>query len=135
MIPSSMMDPLQELQCDLSILEDYGLERDNVTCRPPLPLFDPCLPLPLRLACVSLYEANCTKMMRTLLLNAKTFGVTIQSDSATITNVPLLNMLASRHNNPFAALLEIVNCTEQMAKDIRKMQNTFAVFLGHCFDK
>jgi hypothetical protein len=67
----------------------------------------------------TLYKANRTKMMRTLLVDAKTFGVTIQSDGATITNVPLLNVLASSPNNPFA-LLEIVDCTDQMAKGGKK---------------
>jgi hypothetical protein len=67
----------------------------------------------------TLYKENCTEMMRTLLVNPKTFGVTIQSDGATITNVPLLNMLATSPNNPFA-LLEIVDCTDQMAKGGKK---------------
>jgi hypothetical protein len=63
----------------------------------------------------TLYKANRTEMMRTLLVDAKPFDVTIQSDGATITNVPLLNVLASSPNNPFA-LLEIVDCTDQMVK-------------------
>ena len=57
-------------------------------------------------------------MMRTLLIKAITLGVTIQSDGAMITHVPLLNVLAYT-NNPFA-LLEIVDCTNQMAKRGKK---------------
>ncbi len=52
-------------------------------------------------------------------MKSKIFGVTIFGDSATITNVPLINILAMSPNNPFA-LLEIVDCTDQMAKGGKK---------------
>jgi len=61
-------------------------------------------------------------MIKNLLLESKIFGVTtIFGDGATITNVPLVNILAAIHNpnNPFA-LLEIVDCTDQMAKGGKK---------------
>ncbi len=45
--------------------------------------------------------------------------MTIFGDGATITNVPLMNILAVSHNNLFA-LLEIVDCTDQMAKGGKK---------------
>jgi hypothetical protein len=53
-------------------------------------------------------------MMRTLLLESRIFGVTIYGDGATITNTPLINILVASPNNP-SVLLEIVDCTSQMA--------------------
>ncbi len=61
-----------------------------------------------------LYISNYDEMMRTLLLKSRIFGVTIYGDGATITNTPLINILAASHKNP-SALLEIVDCTSQMA--------------------
>jgi hypothetical protein len=61
-----------------------------------------------------LYISNYDEMMRTLLLESRIFGVTIYCGSTTITNTPLINMLAASTNNP-SALLEIVDCTNQMA--------------------
>ncbi len=58
-------------------------------------------------------------MIKNLLFESKIFGVTIFGDGATITNVPLMNILAVSPNNPFA-LLEIVDCTDQMAKGDKK---------------
>jgi hypothetical protein len=59
----------------------------------------------------------CSTTQINLLPESKIFGVTIFGDGATITNVPLLNILAAGPNNPFA-LLEIVDCTGQMAKGL-----------------
>jgi hypothetical protein len=61
-----------------------------------------------------LYISNYDEMMRTLLLESRIFGVTIYGDGATITNTPLINILVASPNNP-SALLEIVDCTSQMA--------------------
>ncbi len=61
-----------------------------------------------------LYVSNYDQMMRTLLLESRIFGVTIYGDGATITNTPLINILAASPNNP-SALLDIVDCTSQMA--------------------
>ena len=61
-----------------------------------------------------LYITNYAEMMRTLLLESRIFGVTIYGDSATITNTPLMNILAASPNNP-SALLEVVDCTSQVA--------------------
>ena len=58
-------------------------------------------------------------MIKNLLLESNIFGVTIFGDGLTITNVPLMNILAACPNNPFA-LLEIVDCTYQMAKGGKK---------------
>jgi hypothetical protein len=57
--------------------------------------------------------------IKNLLLESKIFGTTIFGAGATITNVPLMNILAASPNNPFA-LLEIVDCTDQMAKGGKK---------------
>jgi hypothetical protein len=61
-----------------------------------------------------LYESNYDEMMRTLLIDSRIFGISIFGDGATITNTPLINILAASPNNP-SALLEIVDCTSQMA--------------------
>jgi len=66
-----------------------------------------------------LYDTNKEEMIKNLLLESKIFGVTIFGDGATITNVPLMNILAASPNNPFA-LLEIVDCADQMAKGGKK---------------
>ncbi len=66
-----------------------------------------------------LYDTNKEEMIKNLLLESNIFGVTIFGDGATITNVPLMNILAASPNNPFA-LLEIVDCTDQMAKGGKK---------------
>ena len=66
-----------------------------------------------------LYDTNKEEMIKNLLLESKIFGVTIFGDGATITNIPLMNILAASPNNPFA-LLEIVDCTDQMAKGGKK---------------
>ena len=65
------------------------------------------------------YGTNKDEMIKNLLSESKIFGVTIFGDDATITNVPLINMLVTSPNNPFA-LPEIVDCTDQMAKGGRK---------------
>jgi hypothetical protein len=61
-----------------------------------------------------LYISNYDEMMRTLLLESRIFGATIYGDGETIRNTPLVNILAASPNNP-SALLEIVDCTSQMA--------------------
>jgi hypothetical protein len=66
-----------------------------------------------------LYDTNKEEMIKNLLLESKIFGVTIFGDDATITNIPLINILATSPNNLFA-LLEIVDCTDQMAKGGKK---------------
>ncbi len=45
--------------------------------------------------------------------------MSVFGDGATITNVPLINILAASSNNPFG-LLEIVDCTDQMANEGKK---------------
>jgi len=70
---------------------------------------------PLDLLC----DTNKEEMMKNLLLESKIFGVTLFGDGATITNVPLRNMFDASPSNLFA-LLEIVNCTDQMGKGGKK---------------
>jgi hypothetical protein len=57
--------------------------------------------------------------MRTLLSKARVFGLALFADGATIKTVPLLNVLAAGVNTPFA-LLDIVNCTDHLAKGGKK---------------
>ncbi len=72
-----------------------------------------------------LYISNYDEMMRTLLLESRIFGVTTCGDGATITNTPLINILAASPNNP-SALLEIVDCTSQVAIGGKKDANYLA---------
>ncbi len=69
-----------------------------------------------------LYDTNKEEIIKNLLLESKIFGVTIFGDGATITNVTLLNILAASPNNPFA-LLEIVDCSDQRQREVRKTQS------------
>jgi hypothetical protein len=62
-----------------------------------------------------LYDTNKEEMIKNLLLESNIFGVTIFGDGATITNIPLMDILDKSPNNLFA-LLEIVDCIDQMAK-------------------
>ena len=66
-----------------------------------------------------LYDTNKEKTIKNLLLESKIFAVTIFGDGATITNVPIVNVLAASPNNPFA-LLEIVDCTDQITNGGKK---------------
>jgi hypothetical protein len=66
-----------------------------------------------------LCNTNKEEMIKNILLESKIFGVTVFGDGATITNVPLINILAVSPNNSFA-LLEVVDCTDQMAQGGKK---------------
>ena len=68
-----------------------------------------------------LYNTNKEEMIKNLLLESKIVGVTIFGDGATITNVPLMNILAPSPNNPFA-LLEIVDCTAKLYRSNGKRE-------------
>ncbi len=59
------------------------------------------------------------EMLKNLLLESKIFDVTIFGDGATITNVLLKNTFSLSPNTSFA-LLEIVDCTDKMAKGGKK---------------
>jgi hypothetical protein len=78
-----------------------------------------------------LYESNYDEMMRTLLIDSRIFGISIFGDGATITNTPLINILAASPNNP-SALLEIVDCTDQMASGGKKDASYLANLVRPC---
>jgi hypothetical protein len=67
----------------------------------------------------ALYVAHWKAQMKTLLSEARVFGITVFGDGATIKTVPLVNVLASCVNNLFA-LLEIADCTAHMAEGGKK---------------
>jgi hypothetical protein len=67
----------------------------------------------------ALYVAHWKQQMKTLLSEAQAFGITVFGDGATIKTVPLVNVLVSCVNNPFA-LLEIADCTEHLAEGGKK---------------
>ena len=57
--------------------------------------------------------------MRTLMSEARVFGLTLFGNEATIKTVPLVNVLVAGINNPFA-LLDIADCTDHLAKGGKK---------------
>ena len=67
----------------------------------------------------ALYSTYWTEQMRTLMSEARVFGLTLFGDGATIKTVPLVNVLAAGINNPFA-LLDIADCTDHLAKGGKK---------------
>ena len=67
----------------------------------------------------ALYVTHWKEQLKTLLLEARVFGVTVFGDGATIKTVTLVNMLAACVNNPFA-LLEIADCTAHLAEGGKK---------------
>ncbi len=50
---------------------------------------------------------------------SKVFGIALFGDGATIQKSPMMNFLVSSPNKPFA-LLDIVDCTSEMAKGGKK---------------
>jgi hypothetical protein len=61
--------------------------------------------------------------MRSLLKESKVFGTALFGDGAPIQKLPMMIILGSSPNNPFA-LLDIVDCTSEMAKGGKRMLNT-----------
>jgi hypothetical protein len=66
-----------------------------------------------------IYQSTCDEQMRALLKESKVFGIELFGDGATIQKVPMMIFLESSPNNPFA-LLDIVDCTSEMAKGGKK---------------
>jgi hypothetical protein len=64
-------------------------------------------------------QSTYDEQMRLLLKELKVFGIAMFGNGATITKIPLMNFLGSRQNNLFA-LLDIVDCTSEMAKGGKK---------------
>ena len=66
-----------------------------------------------------IYQSTYDEQMRSLLKECKVFGITLFGDGTTIQKVLMMNCLGSSPNNPFA-LLDIVDCTSEMAKGGKK---------------
>ncbi len=67
----------------------------------------------------NIYQSTHDEQMRSLLRESKVFGIALFGDGATILKVPMMNFWGSSPNNPFA-LLDIVDCTSEMAKSGKK---------------
>ena len=79
----------------------------------------------------TLYETNWKLQMKTLMSEAKIFGLTIFGDGATIKTIPLINILAAGVNNSFA-LLDVVDCSNQASAG-KKKDAKFIARLIHSF--
>ncbi len=62
-----------------------------------------------------IYQLTYDEQMRSLLKESKVFGTEFFGNGATIQKVPMMIFLGSSPNNPLA-LLDIVDCTSEMAK-------------------
>jgi hypothetical protein len=62
-----------------------------------------------------IYQSTYDEQMRSLLKESKVFGIALFGDGATIQKSPMMIFLGSSPNNPFA-LLDVVDCTSEMAK-------------------
>jgi hypothetical protein len=67
----------------------------------------------------ALYETNWKEQMRTLLSEARVYGLTVFGDGTTIKTVPVVNVLAAGVNNLFA-LLDIADCTDHLSNGGKK---------------
>jgi hypothetical protein len=67
----------------------------------------------------NIYQSTYDEQMRSLLKESKVFGIALFGDGATIQKVPIMIFLGSSPNNPFA-LLDILDCTSEMAKGGKK---------------
>ncbi len=67
----------------------------------------------------NIYQSTYDEQMKSLLKESKVFGIALFGDGATIQKVPMMICLGSSPNNP-SALLDIVDCTSEMAKDWEK---------------
>jgi hypothetical protein len=66
--------------------------------------------------------------MRSLLKESKVIGIALFGDGPTIQTVPMMIFLGSSPNNPFA-LIDIVDCTSEMAKGGKKDAKSIAGLL------
>ncbi len=66
-----------------------------------------------------IYQSTYDEQMRSLLKESKVFGIALFGDGATILKVPMMIFWESSPNKPFA-LLDIVDCTSEMAKGEEK---------------
>jgi hypothetical protein len=70
-----------------------------------------------------IYQSTYDEQMRSLLNESKVFGIALFGDGTTIQKIPMMMFLGSSPNNPFA-LLDIVDCTSEMAKGGKMKLNT-----------
>jgi hypothetical protein len=63
----------------------------------------------------NIYQSTYDEQKRALLKESKVFGIALFGNGATVHKVPMMSFLGSSPNNPFA-LLDIVDCTSEMAK-------------------
>jgi hypothetical protein len=63
----------------------------------------------------NIYQSTYDEQMRSLLKESKVFGIALFGNGATIQEVQMMIFWGSSPNNPFA-LLDIVDCTSEMAK-------------------
>ncbi len=66
-----------------------------------------------------IYQSTYDEQVRSLLKESKVFGIALFGDGATIQKVPMIIFMGSSPNNPFA-LLDIADCTSEMAKGGKK---------------
>jgi hypothetical protein len=66
-----------------------------------------------------IYQSTYDEQMSSMLKESKVFGIALFGNGATIQKVPMMTILGSRPNNSFA-LLDIVDCTSEMAKGGKK---------------
>ncbi len=66
-----------------------------------------------------IYQSTYDEQMRSLLKESKVFCIALFGNGATIQKVPMMIFLGSSPNNPFA-LLDMVDCTSEMAKGGKK---------------
>ena len=74
-----------------------------------------------------IYQSTYNEQMRSLLKESKVIAIALFGDGTTIQKVPMMIFLGSSPNNPFA-LLDIVDCTSEMAKGGEKDANTLRGF-------
>ncbi len=67
----------------------------------------------------NIYQSTYDEQMRSLLKESKIFGIALFGNGPTIHKVPMMIFLGSSPNNQFA-LLDIVDCTSEMAKGGKK---------------
>jgi hypothetical protein len=82
----------------------------------------------------TLYVSNWKSQMKTLMREARIFGLTIFGDGATI-NIPLINILAAGVNNSFAFLLDVVDCSNQVSARKKKDAKYIACLIHPFIEK
>ncbi len=82
----------------------------------------------------TLYVSNWKSQMKTLMSEARIFGLTIFGDGATIKTIPLINILATGVNNSFA-LLNVVDCSNQASAGKKKDAKYIACLIHPFIEK